>query len=155
MIILDTNVLSETQKASPDERVMTFLDRLDPSQTFITSITVAEMLFGIDILPDGKRKRELEDSAFDLFNRVFKGRVLPFDFDAASRYAIMAADARKLGHTVSLADGMIAGIARAKSGARVATRDTAPFKALHVSVINPWEEQPRRWRFHPGEGADQ
>lgn len=148
MMILDTNVLSETQKAKPDKNVMAFLDDLDPTKTYITAISVAEILHGIDILPSGRRKKELEDSAFELFNKVFKGRVLPFDMEAASDYAIRAADARRAGKAVSFADGMIAGIARAQGDATVATRDTSPFEAMFINVVNPWEPMVKHpWTF--------
>lgn len=147
MIILDTNVISETQKQHPDSNVMLFLDRLDPTTTFITSINVSEVLYGIDILPDGQRKKSLEDAAFRLFQETFKGQILPFDFDASSHHAINAAHAKRSGRAVSLADGMIAGIARSKM-ATVATRDVSPFKAMGVEVINPWEpDKPEEWGF--------
>ncbi len=149
MIILDTNVVSETQKAHPNPLVMTYLDGCDPTRTYITAITVSEILYGIDILPVGKRKTELEDSAFKMFNDMFKGRILPFDFSAASHHAILAADARRAGKAVSLADGMIAGIARANVDPLLVTRDTTPFEAMRISVLNPWEEQqPVEWKFH-------
>lgn len=149
MMILDTNVLSETQKAVPDSNVMAFLDSLDPTTTFITAISVAEILHGIDLLPLGRRKTELEDSAFELFQKVFKGRVLSFTMDAASHYAILAADARRAGKAVSFADGMIAGIARAQGSATVVTRDTSPFEAMTIDVLNPWHPEPPRkaWKF--------
>jgi predicted nucleic acid-binding protein len=148
MIILDTNVLSETQKHSPDGNVMAFLESLDPTSTFITAISVAEILHGIDILPDGRRKKELGDSAFKLFHSVFKNRILAFDVDAASHYALGSADARREGKAIGLADGMIAGIAKAHFGATVATRDTSPFKNMRVNVINPWEPPTKpNWEF--------
>lgn len=143
MIILDTNVLSETQKTAPDDNVMGFLNSLDPTSTYMTAISAAEILYGIDILPMGRRKKELEDSAFKIIQDVFKNRVLPFDADAASRYAINAADARRNGHAVAFADGMIAGIALS-NGATIATRDTAPFRAMRVPTIDPWEPMPKK-----------
>lgn len=141
MIILDTNVISETQKVNPSPLVMTYLDGCDPTTTYITAITVSEILYGIDILPAGKRKTDLENTAFKLFNDMFKDRILSFDFSAASHHAIMAADARRSGKAVSMADGMIAGIARANFVPVLATRDTAPFEAMGISVVNPWEKQ--------------
>lgn len=137
MIILDTNVISETQRPNPNPNVMAFLESLDPSTTYITAISVAELLYGIDIMPTGKRKKALEDSVFELTKTVFKDRILPFDFDAASHYAIRAAAAKREGNAVSFADGMIAGIVR-HHVATIATRDTAPFEAMNVQVINPW-----------------
>lgn len=146
MIILDTNVISETQKPEPDPLVMDFLDSLDPTTTYLTSITVAEMLYGIDIMPSGKRKQELENSAFQIIQVLFKDRILPFDESAASHGAILAADAKRDGNKVRFADGQIAGIARANMTAKVATRDVRPFQAMGVNVINPWKPiEPEKW----------
>ena len=141
MIILDTNVVSETQKAVPDKDVIAFLDGLDPTMTYITSITVAELLYGVDILPVGARKRQLENGVHELI-KLFDGNVLPFDLEAASRYAAGAADARGRGVSISFADGQIAGIALSRdlsaNNVKVATRDTAPFEAMGVDTIDPW-----------------
>lgn len=141
MKILDTNVISELQKKEPNELVVQYVNSLDPTSTYITSITVGELLYGVDILPLGRRKQELEDSVFKIIKEVFKNRVLPYDFDAASHYAINAASAKRYGNAVGLADGMIAGIARANTVEFVVTRDSAPFEAMGITVINPWEPQ--------------
>ena len=134
MIILDTIVISETQKEHPSPRVMSFLDRLDPTTTYLTSINVSEVLTGIELLPDGQRKNALRDAAFKLFHHTFKGRILPFDLGAASLQAQESCP------HVSLAERMIASIAKSK-GAKVATRNVLSFEAMHIDVVNPWEFQ--------------
>lgn len=138
MMILDTSVLSETQKASPDSNVMNFLENLDPTSTYVTTITVAEVLLGISDLREGQRKTELHDAALELFQGVFKNRVLPLDMAAVLRYATHAAEARKRGIEISSSVEMISGIALANSGTIVATRDTLPFEAMGVTAVDPW-----------------
>ena len=139
MIILDTNVISETQKPKPDPKVMAWLDTLDMSSTYLTAITVAELFFGVDQLPEGKRKTVLSDGVSPLIETIFYGRILPFDATAAYFFGSMMADARKQGHTITFPDGAIAAIARGNNFAAVATRDVTPFAAMKIEIINPWE----------------
>lgn len=138
MIILDTEVLTETQKTSPDGNVMAFLESLDPTITYITAISVAEIQQGIQAFSSGRQQKELEDSATALFRNIFKKRVLPFDAAAATHCARGTAEAHRGGNAIELATSMIAGIALAHLGATVATRNTAPFKAMGINVIDPW-----------------
>lgn len=138
MMILDTSVISETQKALPDSNVMNFLENLDPTSTYITSVTVSEILSGIGILPSGRCKQELEEAARAIFQSVFKHRVLPFDIQAAARYAVNAAEARKQGKEITPTIGMIAGIASVNGGSVVATRETSSFEAMRVTAVDPW-----------------
>jgi len=138
MIILDTNVVSETQKPDLDPKVMAWLDTLDLSSTYLTAITVAELLFGIDRLPEGKRKAVLSDGVSHLIETTFYGRILPFDATAAHVFGAMMATARRQGQTITFPDGAIAAIARGNNHATVATRDVTPFEAMRIDVINPW-----------------
>ena len=140
MIIVDTNVVSEPMKASGAPQVQAWLDRQVPETLYLTSISLTELLLGIESLPTGKRKAGLSDALSALLEQLFESRVLAFDADAALHSARQLAQARKRGHSISLADSQIAAIAKAK-GFMVATRDTAPFEALGVRVINPWLEQ--------------
>lgn len=139
MIILDTNVISETQKPEPNPSVMAWLDSLDLSSTYLTAITVAELFYGVDQLPEGKRKSALSDGVSNLVETTFRGRILPFDATAAYYFGTMVASARKQGHTVTFPDGAIAAIARANNHAAVATRDVSPFKAMRIDIVNPWD----------------
>ena len=138
MIILDTNVVSEPMKNAGSTRVQTWLDEQAPETLYLTSISLAELLLGIETLPLGRRKAGLAEALNELLSRLFDTRILAFDTEAAQRSAPMLAKACKRGRSISMADGQIAAIA-ATHGFMVATRDTAPFEALDVPVINPWK----------------
>lgn len=138
MIVLDTNVLSELMRAKPAPEVLAWIDGQPSSQLFISSITVAEILYGIARMADGKRKQGLLDLATLMFDEDFAGRILSFDSDAAVHYAGLAAESEVKGKVVEMADGQIAAIA-ALHDARVATRNVRHFDYLGVPVINPWE----------------
>jgi predicted nucleic acid-binding protein len=137
MIILDTNILSETMRPVPNAQVIDWLNAQPRDSLFITNITLAELGFGIQVLPDGKRKTALEGFLTGL-RALFAGRVLSFDAEAAEAYAHLAAKARTAGIGLPMADGYIAAIAHAQ-GFKVATRDTAPFQAAGMLVVNPFE----------------
>ena len=136
MIILDTNIVSEALKPKPDPKVLTWLDNQDFEALYLTSITVAELLFGVAVLPEGKRKQQLS-SAIDEIISMYKNRVLPFDTDAAKCHASLALIARQKGNGFPTPDGYIAGIA-AKHGYIVASRDIAPFQSVGLDAVNPW-----------------
>ncbi|EZP70636.1 PIN domain-containing protein [Sphingobium sp. IP1] len=136
MIVLDTNVISEAMKPSTDPSVIDWLNRQPAETLFLTSVTLAELLFGISALPEGKRKHALA-STLDGLLKLFGERILPFETKAAQSYAALASHARAVGKGFPTPDGYIAAIAKA-TGFSVATRDTAPFDAVGVTVINPW-----------------
>lgn len=138
MIIVDTNVISETQKKVPDEAVMAWLDAQDPTNLYLTAVTAAELLFGVRSMPEGRRRDGLLAAVTAILDEDFGGRILPFDYRAAAIYGERVADARKRGYSITIADGQIASIALARSGAMVATRDATPFLALGATVIDPW-----------------
>lgn len=136
MILLDTNVVSEAIKPEPHPSVRAWLDVQAAETLFLFSITVAELLFGVGAMPDGKRKDLLAvriDSLLDQFDR----RVLPFDTPAARRYADLAVKARAAGKGFPAPDGTIAAIAAAH-GFAVASRDASAFDAAGLTVIDPW-----------------
>ena len=137
MIVLDTNVVSEAMKPEPHPAVQAWLNNQAAETLYLSSVTLAELLFGIAALPAGKRKDMLAQ-ILDGLMALFRGRVLPFDIDAARHYAELAVTARTGGRGFPTPDGYIAAIA-ASRGFVVASRDTAPFEAGGVSVINPWE----------------
>lgn len=137
MILLDTNVLSELMKAKPAPEVVAWIDQQPAGKLYISAITVAEILYGIARLPDGKRKTSFADLARLMFDEDFAGRILPFDTEAASRYASLAAASEAQGRVADMADAQIAAIA-ALYDAPVATRNVRHFDHLGVSVINPW-----------------
>src|SRR5579863_3110413 len=127
MIVLDTNVLSELMKASPSRQVMTWWNRHLPPELFVTTVTEAEILFGIELLPKGKRRTGLESAATEMFGGDFDGRVLPFDSEAAREFARIVAMRRAGGRPISHPDAQVAAIARSR-GAAVATRNTGDFE---------------------------
>lgn len=136
MIVLDTNVVSAAMKPEPHPAVMAWLNAQAAPTLYLSSVTLAELLFGIAALPAGRRK-DLLSQALEGLLRLFRDRVLPFDTDAARHYAELAVTARAGGRGFPTPDGYIAAIA-ASRGFMVASRDTAPYEAARVSVINPW-----------------
>ena len=136
MIVLDTNVVSEAMKPEPHQAVRTWLNDQAAETLYLSSVTLAELLFGIAALPAGKR-RDMLAQALDGLMGLFRDRVLPFDIDAARRYAELAVMAKTSGRGFPTPDGYIAAIA-ASRGFIVASRDTAPYEAAGVHVINPW-----------------
>lgn len=137
MIVLDTNVISEAMKPGPHPSVLAWLNEQVAETLYISSVTLAELLFGIASLPAGKRKDMLAQT-LDGLMALFKDRVLSFDIDAARAYAELAVTAKAGGRGLPTPDGYIAAIA-ASRGFIVASRDTAPFEASGVAVIDPWE----------------
>lgn len=142
MIILDTNVLSEIQRPAPDPNVMAWLDVQEPGNLYVTAITAEELLFGAFILPAGDRKTRLVSAIEAVLENDFGGRVLPYDGTASIFHAMRVSRARERAATIGHADGQIGAIVLAQKVASIATRDTAPFQAMGVEVINPWEYQP-------------
>jgi predicted nucleic acid-binding protein len=139
MIVLDTNVVSEAMKPEPNPSVRAWLNNQAAETLYLSSVSLAELLLGIGALPLGRRKDSLAQ-ALDGLMRLFRDRVLPFDTDAARRYAELAVKAKAVGRGLPLPDGYIAAIA-ASRGFIVASRDTSPYEAAGVSVINPWTTQ--------------
>jgi toxin FitB len=136
MILLDTNVVSEAMKPEPGPAVRSWLDEQTAETLFLSSVTIAELMFGIGSLPKGKRKDRLT-AALDGVLELFAGRILPFDTGAARRYADLAVKARAAGKGFPTPDGYIAAIAAAHDFA-VASRDASAFAAAGLTVIDPW-----------------
>ena len=138
MIVLDTCVISEPLKPRADPAVIRWLDAQDPETLYLTATALSELLIGIALLPVGKRKRGMELAMQTLLTKLFAGRFLSFDREAAIAFALLGSRAAAKGYSISMADCQIAAIA-AVHGFAVATRDTAPFLAAGVPIINPWE----------------
>lgn len=137
MIILDTNVVSEAVKVGRNPGVVAWLDEQAAETLYLTATSLSELLIGIEILPAGKRKDGLSAGLSDLLAKLFGSRILSFDKEAAIAYGAIVGGARAAGKAVSMPDGQIGAIASVH-GFTVATRDTAPFIALGVPTINPW-----------------
>lgn len=138
MILLDTNVISEPLRREPEPGVIEWIDAQALETLYLSAITVAELRSGIALLPAGKRRTGLLESLERRVLPLFTGRVLPFDLPCTQTYAELIAKAQKAGLAIATADGFIAATAAA-NGLAVATRDTGPFEAAGVTVINPWK----------------
>ena len=138
MIILDTNVVSELMRPQPSAAIPRSLSKYSANELYTTSITLAEILYGIEVLPAGKRKRDLLAGSERLFRFVLESRILPFDESAAQRFSQIAADRRKRGRPIAELDAQIAAIAQVH-GATLVTRNTADFEDCGVRLVNPWE----------------
>ena len=137
MIVLDTDVVSQAMKPEANPAVRAWLNEQVVETLYLTSVTLAEMLFGIAVLPAGKRRNTLT-RALDGLLALFGDRVLPFDIDAARHYTDLAVAARNAGRGFPIPDGYIAAIA-ASRGFIVASRDTSPYAAGGLQVIDPWQ----------------
>jgi hypothetical protein len=137
MIVLDTNVVSEALKPGRDPAVISWLDQQSAETLYLTATSLAELLIGIGVMPDGKRKTTISAALDSLISQLFDSRILPFDHEAAIAYSELMSSARARGKVVSMPDGQIGAIA-SLYGFRVATRDTTPFNALGLRVIDPW-----------------
>jgi toxin FitB len=137
VIVLDTNVCSEVVKPAPSPAVLLWLGSQDRAAAFITAITAAEVLYGVESLPYGKRRSQLLDAAEKMLKTEYENRILPFDERAARLYAQIVAAREAAGRPISDLDAMIAAIARSH-GAAVATRNTADFEGCGIRTINPW-----------------
>lgn len=137
MIVLDTNVLSELIRSEPDEGVVRWLDSCDVSAVATTSITAAEMLYGVARLPAGRRKKQLREAVRGLIEEDLDDHVEPFDVTAASHYAALVSDRETAGRPISVADAQIAAICR-KLGATLATRNIRDFEGTGIDLLDPW-----------------
>jgi predicted nucleic acid-binding protein len=136
-IVLDTNVLSELMKPQGLITVKSWVGAQSRENLYITSITKAEILYGIAILPDGKRSRMLRESAQAMFREDFARQMLDFDEQAASCFAEIAAHRKKIGKPIAQADGQIAAICLANN-ATIATRNVDDFLDCQIEIVNPW-----------------
>ncbi len=137
MIILHTNVVSELMKGAPATPVVQWVALQSATSLYTTSITEAEILHGIMLLPAGKRRNSLQGAAEAMFSEDFARRVLPFGSEAARAYALIAALRRRAGRPISHFDAQIAAIGRSNRAA-IATRNITDFEDCGVKLINPW-----------------
>jgi predicted nucleic acid-binding protein len=137
MIVLDTNVVSELMKPAPDAAVARWVSGRPATTLYTTSITQAEILYGVLLLPTGKRRNALEAAVEAMFDQDFGGRVLPFGGEAARAYAHIAAQRRRAGRPISQFDAQIAAVASV-ARAPVATRNVGDYEGCGIKVLNPW-----------------
>lgn len=139
MIVLDTNVLSELMRADPHPAVLQWVDARPAMEFYLTSITVAEVLYGLARMPEGRRRMELAAIASVMFEEDFSGRVLSFDQGSAVDYAVLVIERERRGRPISMADAQIAAICR-RHDASLATRNGRDFEATGVVTIDPWSD---------------
>jgi predicted nucleic acid-binding protein len=137
MIILDTNVLSELMRPKPSSRVVGWIAKQPGTELFTTTITEAEIFYGIELLAKGKRRQELLEAADAMFAEDLAGRIFSFESDAARTFSSIAAQRRALGRPISHADAQIAAIAHVRR-AKLATRNVTDFRDCGIEVVDPW-----------------
>lgn len=137
MIVVDTNVISEVMRPQPSPAVLGWLNTQDSNLLFITTITLAEIGYGLRVLPDGLRRRQLQTRFEQFIAQAFEERLLDFTAPAAHAYAEIMGRRKESGRVMSLPDGQITGIALAH-GFAVATRNIKDFEDCGIELINPF-----------------
>jgi hypothetical protein len=137
MILLDTNVVSEMMRPIADPAFLRWLSKCSGGDLYCSAIVVAEIFYGVELLPDGKRKSDLLAGAERLFKVVLGGRILPFDEQAARQFSRIASGRRSRGRPIAELDAQIAAIAQVHD-ASLATRNISDFEGCGVQLINPW-----------------
>lgn len=138
MILLDTNVISEYLRERPDAVVSAWLDSHPEEDLWTTSVVIAELLSGIELMPSGRKQRVLREAVEDMIVEDFRGQILTFNLPAARQYAQILAARRKIGRPIREMDAQIAAIANVHS-ATLATRDVDDFAGCNLAVVNPWD----------------
>jgi hypothetical protein len=136
VIVLDTNVISELMRAKPDPAVLAWVAAQPRATLYTTSINQTEILYGIAMLPAGRRRTTLAAAAEAMFAEDLAGRVLSYDGAAAARYAEIVV-ARRVGNPIEAFDALLAATALT-AGASIATRDTGGFDGCGLTLIDPW-----------------
>ena len=139
MILLDTNVLSELAKATPDEAVAAWIATQRRAELCTTAVNEAELAYGLALLPRGRRREALAQGIARLLGEGLGGRVLAFDRAAAAAYGVIAAERRAAGRPIASVDGQIAAIARSTGAALIVTRDAGGFHGCGVPLVDPWQ----------------
>lgn len=137
--LLDTNILSELRHPKPDSRVVGFVAKQPLELLHISVVTLAEIRFGIEALPDVTRRSELHDWLAHKVRPMFEHRVLPVTEDVMLKWRLLVEEGRKIGHTFSQPNLIIAATAQDR-GLTIVSRDTSDFEKARVAVFNPWVE---------------
>ena len=138
MIVVDTNVISELAKSTPHESVLRWFEQQTTEPLFLTSVSVAELRIGVHSMPEGKRKRQLDQFVTGVVEGIFRDRIMPFDYAAAEIYALLVPKMKSQGLNIKAHDLMIAAIAM-QFDTPVATRNVKDFEPCGVEIINPFE----------------
>jgi toxin FitB len=137
MILLDTNVLSELMRMAPNEAVRSWVNGVDANLLYLSTVTIAEIAYGLQAMPGGRRRKSLISRFHEFIDRAFAYRIVDFDRASALDYGALMAERRRAARPMSMADGQIAATARTHR-LRIATRNTADFEGCGVVVLNPW-----------------
>jgi hypothetical protein len=138
IVVLDTNVVSEVMRPVPDPAVLEWVNAQQAGELYLTSMTTAELLYGVARLPSGRRREQLAEKVGRLVDELFEGRILPFDSDASIDYARIASVRESAGSPIGSADAVIAATASAAGADILATRNVSDFAGTGLSVVNPW-----------------
>ncbi|OIQ91646.1 toxin FitB [mine drainage metagenome] len=138
MILIDTNVISELWRITPNSGVLSWMDAQAVETLYLSAVTVAELRYGLATMPTGRRRSTYQARLEREVLPAFTGRVLPFDLEASQAYASLMARAKREGTAIGKEDGYIAATATTRA-LMVATRDVTPYQAAGLKVINPWE----------------
>ncbi|OQX04383.1 MAG: VapC toxin family PIN domain ribonuclease [Thiothrix lacustris] len=137
MIVLDTNVISELMKETPNAKVLTWADQQLDTDLYFSSVSKSEVEWGIALLADGRRKQQLADAAVEVF-AMFEGRCLDYTCHVSSFYVAIALYSKQVGRPMSIEDMLIAAVAQANN-AMLATRNVTDFDFLPgLVLVNPW-----------------
>lgn len=139
MILIDTNIISEMMKPLPNSLVLDWIKHQEILNLFISTITIAEISYGLNVLPKGKRRLNLELAFSKAIQEGFTGRILSFDESAAYQYGLIMSTRRKFRQPLGIPDGQIAAIAKTH-GASIATRNLSDFEGCSLQLINPFEK---------------
>jgi len=137
MILIDTNIISEMMKSAPDPKVISWIDQQDIMQLYISTITIAELVYGINTLPAGNRRNYLEKAFNSVVREAFEYRIFTFDEVAAHQYGMIMSHRKNIGRPMSMADGQIAAIAHVHN-CTIATRNINDFADSKLDLINPF-----------------
>lgn len=137
--LLDNNVLSELRRPRPEQKVIAFVAAKPLEQLYVSSVTLAEIRFGIEMVEDAGKRAELNDWLQHKVRPMFQGRVLPISEDVMFKWRLMVEEGRKVRHTFSQPDLIIGAIALCH-GLTILSRDTSDYERAQVPVVNPWQE---------------
>ncbi|MDP4024218.1 type II toxin-antitoxin system VapC family toxin [Methylobacterium sp. NEAU 140] len=139
--LLDTNILSELRRPKPERRVIDFVVAQPLDRLHVSSVTLAEIRFGIERLDDGTRRADLTDWLTTRVRPMFAGRILPVSEDVMLRWCLLVDEGRRSGHTFSQPDLLIAATALLH-GLTVVTRNVSDYARARVPILNPWRDPP-------------
>lgn len=137
MIVLDTNVISEALRPTPETAVLEWLRLVPRRELWTSTVVVGELFSGVELMPKGERQQLLRDKMELLVSTLFSGRILVFDLAAARAYGLILANRQSIGRPIGVSDAQIAAITLVHK-ATLATRNTRDFEYCGIELANPW-----------------